>query len=98
MAEPSEDLRPETTLYCSHHRIMPGLLHEDEAAVTIGGEQYRLSAATRRVLSHLIDRNGSKIGDLSAALGIPASDEELRLALTELVKRGLAALEPLEPI
>jgi ribosomal protein L16 Arg81 hydroxylase len=71
---------------------------DDEATVTIGGEQYRLSAAARRVLAHLIDRNGSKFRDLSAALGTTVSNEMLRSALSELVERGLAALEPPEPL
>jgi ribosomal protein L16 Arg81 hydroxylase len=72
--------------------------NDDELAVIIGGEQYRLSAAARRVLSYLVDCNGSKVGDLAQALGKTVSEEKLRQALSELVNRGLAALEPPEPL
>ena len=66
--------------------------------MTIGGEQYHLSAAARRLLAYLIDRNGSNFADLCAAFGTTVNDEKLRLALTELAKRGLVAFEPPEPL
>ena len=69
---------------------------EDEVAVTIGGEQYRVSAAARRVLSFLLDRNGLRFGELLVVLRGAMSEETLREAVLELVKRGLAALGPRE--
>ena len=69
---------------------------EDEVAVTIGGEQYRVSAAARLVLSVLFDRDGLKFGELLVVLRGAMSEETLREAVLELVKRGLAALGPRE--
>ena len=43
---------------------------EDEVAVTIGGEQYRVSAAARRVLSVLLDRDGLRFGNSLWCLGV----------------------------
>src|SRR5262249_34111867 len=69
---------------------------DDEAVVAIGGEQSRLSAAARRILSLLLDRNACRFGELLVALGATAGEETLRNAVLELVKQGLAALEPRE--
>jgi Cupin superfamily protein len=75
------------------------LLAEDkeEAVVTIGGEQHRLSAPARLVLSTLLDRNEVRFRELVVALSASVSEETLRKAVIELVKRGLAALQHREP-
>ena len=88
-------LAGDTFIVPAPRRRIPLLTDDKEdVSVTIGGEQYRLSAPARRALSLLLERNGLKFEELLTALGTTAVEETLRKAVLELVKHGLAALEP----
>jgi len=92
------DLNEDTFVVPAPRRRCSLLIEDkDESAVTIGGEQYRLSAPARLVLSTLLDRNEVKFRELVVALSARVSEETLRKTVIELVKRGLAALQDREP-
>jgi ribosomal protein L16 Arg81 hydroxylase len=95
-----DELLGEDTLILPAPRRNTPLLTEDEdvAVVIIGGEQHRLSAEARRALSLLISQNGMKFRNLAAALRTTSSDEKLRRALAELIKRGLVSLDSSESL
>jgi hypothetical protein len=93
--EPNED-----TVIVPAPRRPPSLLIEEgknEVAITIGGDEYRLSAPAWHVLSTLLEGNDISFGELVKALGAKFNEETLRNAVVELVKRGLAALRARQP-
>lgn len=66
---------------------------EGELSVTIGGECYRLSLVRRRVLAHVLDRDGLTFGALVAAFGKTADEAVLRDAVMDLCRQGLLGLQ-----
>jgi ribosomal protein L16 Arg81 hydroxylase len=65
----------------------------NEEAVTIGGEQFTLSATARRVLDFLVRSDAQRFGSIVAALDAHADAVGIRDAVRELARPGLVGLE-----
>jgi ribosomal protein L16 Arg81 hydroxylase len=61
--------------------------------VTIGGEEFSLSAIARRVLDFLATADAQPLGSIVAALDESADDKLIRDAVCELARLGLVGLE-----
>jgi hypothetical protein len=64
---------------------------DGQAEIMIGGERFHLSAPARHVLSRLLDANGLRFQDLHSILKSKMNKEEVKSAVYELIRNGLAA-------
>jgi ribosomal protein L16 Arg81 hydroxylase len=64
-----------------------------ETEVTLGGSTFRLSNDARRTLHLLLEKDGLSFGALADKLATTMEDNGLREAVSQLVSKGLVAIE-----